>query len=91
MSANELTSKVRELKELTMMQKELEQEIASLQDAIKAEMTARETDKLLVDVYIVRWEPVTQSRFDSAAFKKTHAELYAQYSKASTYKRFSVV
>lgn len=39
MSANEMTAKVRELKELKAMAEELAQEITAIEDAIKAELT----------------------------------------------------
>lgn len=38
MSANEMTAKVRELKELKAMAEELAQEITAIEDAIKAEL-----------------------------------------------------
>ena len=90
LSQSELTGKVRELKELRIMAAELEAEITSLEDAIKAEMTAQGTNELIVDVFKVRWTPVISSRFDSTAFKATHAELYKQYSKPVETRRFSI-
>lgn len=90
MSTSEITSKVRELKELKAMLEEIEAEIATIEDEIKAEMTARNTKEMSVDVYKVRWTKVTSSRFDTSAFKKTHAELYSQYTKQTETRRFSV-
>ncbi len=90
MSANELTSKVRELKELKAMAEELAAEITSIEDAIKAEMTARNTDEMTVNVFKIRWTRVTSNRFDTTAFKKTHADLYAQYTKQTESRRFSI-
>ena len=90
MSTSEITSKVRELKELKAMLEEIEAEIATIEDEIKAEMTARNTEEMSVDVYKVRWTKVTSSRFDTSAFKKTHAELYSQHTKQTETRRFSV-
>lgn len=90
MSANELTSKVRELKELKAMAEELSVEIAAIEDTIKSEMAARETDEMIVDVFKIRWVKVTSNRFDTAAFKKTHADLYSQYTKATETRRFTI-
>ena len=90
MSANEMTSKIRELKELKAMAEQIAAEIVTIEDAIKAEMTARNTEELIVDVFKVRWTTVTSNRFDSTAFKKTHGDLYAQYSKTTQTRRFSV-
>lgn len=76
MSTIELTSKVRELKELKMMAEELAAEITAIEDTIKAEMTARETDELIIGEYKIRWKKVVSNRFDTTSFKKTHADLY---------------
>ena len=88
MSNSELNRKLRELKELKIMQDELQNEIDSLQDEIKSYMTAAQIDTLNVDVFKVTYKEVTSSRFDSTAFKKTHQELYNQYLKQTVTKRF---
>lgn len=90
MSANEMESKIKELRELRRMADEIAAEIETLQDAIKSEMTARNTDTLTGADWKVTWKAVTSKRFDSAAFKKTHGELYEQYSKETTSKRFLI-
>lgn len=90
MSANELTNKVRELKELKAFADQIANEIATIEDLIKAEMTARDTEEMMVDIFKVRWTTVKSSRFDSSAFKKTHADLYEQYTKTTETRRFSI-
>ncbi len=40
MSTNEMSAKIRELKELKLMAEELNGEITAIEDSIKAEMTA---------------------------------------------------
>ena len=90
MSTIELTGKVRELKELKTMAEELAAEITAIEDVIKAEMTARDTEEMTVDVFKVRWTTVTSKRFDTTAFKSTHQGLYDQYTKETVTRRFSV-
>ena len=90
MSANELTTKIRELKELKKMAEELAAEITSIEDQIKAEMTARDTEEMNIDVYKVRWTTVNGSRFDTTAFKKAMPELHQQFSKQTCTRRFTV-
>ena len=88
MGNSELTKKLREIKELKAMQDELQAEIDALQDEIKGYMTAAQLDTLHVDVFKVTYKEVTSSRFDSTAFKKTHSDLYNQYVKQTTTRRF---
>lgn len=90
MSANEMTAKVRELKELKTMAAELADEIAAIEDSIKAEMTARGTDEMTVDVYKIKWATVTSSRFDTTAFKSAMPELYGRFTKTTTARHFTV-
>ncbi len=90
MSKTEMTSKVRELKELKAMADELAAEITSIEDSIKADMTAQGVEELTVDVFTVRYKTVTSNRFDTTAFKTTHADLYAQYTKQTESRRFTV-
>ena len=90
MSTIDLTRKLKELKELKIMQDELQAEIDSLQDEIKSYMTAAQLDTLAVDVYKVSYKTVTSSRFDSTAFKKTYEDLYKAFLKQTTSRRFSI-
>ena len=64
MSNTEIQSKVNELRELRRMADELTAEIESIQDAIKAHMTAIDADTLMGADYKITWKTVTSSRFD---------------------------
>ncbi len=88
MSTNEIQTKARELKELKLMQEELAAEISAIEDALKAAMG--EQEELVCGEYKLTYQTVTSSRFDSTRFKKDHAELAAAYTKATSYRRFSV-
>lgn len=88
MSAHEMSNKVKELRELKRMQEELAAEIESVQDAIKAEMTARATDTLNGEDYKITWKEVTSTRLDTTALKKALPEVAARFTKQSTTRRF---
>ncbi len=88
MSTIEMDREIKELRELRRMSEELAAEMEAIQARIKSEMTARGVDTLAGSDWKVTWKTVTSSRFDSKAFQSTHAELYAQYSKPTTSRRF---
>lgn len=90
MSTNELTIKVRELKELKAMAEELAAEITAIEDTIKEVMTAQGVEEMLVDVYKIRWTKITSSRFDTTAFKKAMPDLAKQFTKQTESRRFTV-
>lgn len=88
MSANEIQSKARELKELKVMKDELEVEITAIEDALKAAMG--EQEEMLCGEYKLTYQTVSTSRFDSARFRREHADLADAYTRATTYRRFCV-
>lgn len=90
MSTNELSNKIKELRELRRMADELAAEIETITDSIKDEMSAREVDELTGSDYKITWKLVKSRRFDSKAFKATHSALYEQYCSETATRRFTV-
>lgn len=90
MLAKNLDSQIHELRELRRMADELAAAIDTIQDAIKAEMTAASVDVLTGSDWKAVWKPITTSRIDAAALKKALPDLAAQFTKTSTVRRFSV-
>ncbi len=90
MSTNELNAKVKELKQLKTMAVELDAEIKAIEDSIKAVMTEQGTEELFIGEYKLSYKPVTSNRFDTKSFKTKYEELYTAFTKAVTYKRFTI-
>lgn len=91
MTTTDLNIKIKNLRELRRVAEELAAEIETTQDEIKAEIIAQNTDILTGDDFKITWKKVKSSRFDSAAFKKTHEELFKQYQKETISRRFCLV
>ena len=90
MSINEIDAKVSELRELRDMEAEVKSAITAIEDSLKAEMLAKNTDVLSGKNCTVTWKTIVTNRFDSAAFKLTHADLFAQFSRSSTSRRLVI-
>lgn len=88
MSTIEMRSMVNELRELRRMADELNAEIETIQDKIKAEMTARNVETLAGADYKITWKQIVSTRFDSKAFKSAMPDLYGRYCKESISRRF---
>ena len=90
MSTIEITSKIEALKDLESLIEEAKAEAEALRDEIKTEMLNRETEELEAGQYIVRWTSVLTQRFDTTAFKKVMPEVYKEYTKQISSRRFSI-
>ena len=90
MATNEIISKLNELSELRRMADELNAEIEAIQDAIKAHMTEADTDTITAGAFKVTWKVVTSTRIDTTALRKDLPEIWQEYGKTTTTRRFSV-
>ena len=90
MATNEIIAKLNELSELRRMADELNAEIEAIQDAIKAHMTEADTDTITAGAFKVTWKAVTSTRIDTTALRKDLPEIWQEYGKTTTTRRFSV-
>ena len=85
----ELERKVNEYREYKRMAEELEQLRDSLRDEIIAMMKG--APEVVAGTCKVMYKDVQSVRLDSKLLQATHPDIYAECSKRTTYKRFSVV
>ncbi len=90
MSTHELNTVARELKELRLMAEQLDAEIRTLEDAIKAHMTETGVDTLITTDVKITWKTVTSSRIDTTALKKQLPDVAAVFTRQTTTRRFTV-
>lgn len=81
---------MKELAEYTALKEEMEMQIESLKDEVKSYMTENQVDEVLSDDGSkATWREVISNRFDSTAFKKDFLDIYKEYTKKTTSKRFT--
>lgn len=83
-----MTEKVKELRELKRMAEELAAEISSIEDEIKAVLSANELETLSGADWKITWKVVTSNRLDTTALKKALPDVAAQFTKQASYRRF---
>lgn len=90
MTRAEMIKKIEYLTELEGYMEEIKTEAEAIRNSLKVEMAERETEELIVGNYIIRWTSVLSNRFDTTSFKKIYGELYKNFTKQSTSRRFSI-
>ena len=65
-------------------------EADAIREAIKEEMVRQNTEELSAGAYIVRYTSIISNRFDSTTFKRLYADLYKDFTKSVSSRRFSV-
>ena len=90
MANNEIIAKIEALREWEEILSEAQAEAEAIRDSLKEEMLEQETEELVAGTYIIRWTSVLTNRFDTTAFKKEHNDLYKEFTKQISSKRFSI-
>jgi len=81
---------MKELADMTSLLEETKLIIEALQDEVKEYMTENNLDEVLTnDGEKATWREVISSRFDSTAFKKDFLDVYKEYTRKTSYKRFT--
>lgn len=90
MTEKMIEDRIEKLQAIEARQKEL----AAAADAIRAELKADLEEKGLQELktknFIVGWKEIVSSRLDGKALKAALPDVYSQFCKASTTRRFSV-
>ena len=90
MSINEMEKRITELREWEKLAEEAAAEIEAIKDCIKRELDSRGVEELPAGQYVARFTTVLSNRFDTTTFKREHGEMYKQYTKQTTSRRFSI-
>ncbi|MDO5000624.1 MAG: hypothetical protein Q4E20_00105 [Eubacteriales bacterium] len=88
MSTTEITSKIKELRELQALIEEAQAEAETIKDTIKAQMG--DCEELRAGEYKITWKPVESSRIDTAALKKVMPQIAEAFTKTTTTRRFCI-
>ncbi len=62
----------------------------AIREAIKEEMVAQEVEEMTAGAYIIRYTTVLSNRFDTTGFKKLYGDLYKDYTKQVSSRRFTI-
>lgn len=90
MSNNEIIKNIEALTEWETIIEDAKAEAEAIRDMLKAEMLEQNIEELEAGTYIIRWTSVLTNRFDTTAFKKSHSDMYKEFTKQVSSRRFSI-
>lgn len=88
MSTNEITAKIRELRELQALIEEATQEAEDIRNEIKAHMG--DSEELRAGEYHITWKAVKSARIDTTALRKILPDVAEAFTRETTTRRFCV-
>ena len=91
-NTNEINATMEELKSYLEMRDELDAQIETLKDEVKAYMTETGTDEVINTETGTKctWREVVSQKLDVTALKKAYGELCKAYTRKTTNMRFTI-
>ena len=90
MSKNEIVSLIETMNNYDALAARAKAKADAIREAIKEKMVRQGREELTAGAYIIRYTSVISNRFDSATFKRLYADLYQDFTKPVSSRRFTV-
>ena len=90
MSKKELVAMIETMNNYDDLAAKAKAKADAIRDALKEEMLRLDTEELTAGAYILRYTSIVSNRFDSTTFKKLYADLYHDFTKPVSPRRFTV-
>lgn len=90
MSKNEIVSLIETMNNYDELAGKAKAKADAIREALKGEMLRLGAEELTAGAYIVRYTSVISNRLDSTTFKRLYADLYKDFTKPISSRRFTV-
>ncbi len=90
MTERMIENRIKKLQELEAQQQELETAAEAIRAELKADMEEKGLDELKTKSFILRWKEIISNRLDGKALKAALPDVYGQFCKVSTSRRFTI-
>ena len=85
-----IENRIKKLQEIERQQKALEEQAEAIKAELKADLEEKGAEELKKKNFLIRWKEIVSNRLDGKALKAALPEIYAQYTRQSATKRFTV-
>lgn len=90
MTERMIENRVNKLRELEAQQKEIEAAAEAIRAELKADLEEKGVDELKAKNFILRWKEIISSRLDGKALKAALPDVYGQFCRSSSSRRFTI-
>ena len=90
MSKKELMTMIETMNNYDELASKAKAKADAIRETLKAEMLRLDTEELSAGAYILRYTNIISNRFDSTTFKRLYADLYHDFTKPISSRRFTV-
>lgn len=90
MTERMIENRAKKLQEIESQISALQEQAEVIKTELKADLEEKGVDELKTKNFIIRWKEIISNRLDGKALKAALPEIYSQYCKESTSRRFTI-
>ena len=90
MTEKMIENRIKKLQAIEAQQEELEVAAEAIRAELKADLEQKGVDELKTRNFLIRWKEIISNRLDGKALKAALPDVYGQFCKASTSRRFTI-
>lgn len=90
MTDRQINNRINKLQGIEAQMKVLEAQAEAIRAELKADLESKGEDEHNTGSFIIRWKEIISSRLDSKALKAALPDVYGQFCRASTSRRFTI-
>ncbi|MFR5693189.1 MAG: hypothetical protein ACLUDJ_10175 [Lachnospiraceae bacterium] len=90
MTERMIENRAKKLQEIESQISALQEQAEVIKTELKADLEEKGVDELKTMNFIIRWKEIISNRLDGKALKSALPEIYSQYCKESTSRRFTI-
>ena len=90
MTEKMIENRIKKLQAIEAQQKELDTAAEAIRAELKADLEEKAVDELKTKSFILRWKEIISNRLDGKTLKAALPDVYSQFCKASTSRRFTI-
>ena len=90
MSQNEMMNLIETMNNYDDLAAKVKAKADAIRATIKEQMERQAVEELICGPYIVRYSTILSNRFDATTFKRLYADLYKDFTKQVSSRRFTV-
>ena len=90
MTEKMIENRIKKLQTIESQMKELETQAEKLKAEIKADLEEKGIEELKTKNFLIRWKEIVSNRLDGKALKAALPEIYSQYCKSISSRRFTI-
>lgn len=90
MTERQIENRVKKLQEIEAQRKALEEQAEAIKTELREDLESKGVDELKTKNFLIRWKEVISNRLDGKALKAAFPDVYSQFTKQTSCRRFTV-